>query len=95
MPKNLKNKKHSSSNISGSIRGGRPGGFGGAEGFSGGGFEGGDFSEFFESMFGGAAAAAGKGQPGFEGRILMPNYILILPMFTEPINKPLPLTEKT
>ncbi len=34
--------------------GGRPGGFGGAESFSGGGFEGGDFSEFFESMFGGA-----------------------------------------
>lgn len=35
--------------------GSRPGGFGGAESFSGGGFEGGDFSEFFESMFGGAA----------------------------------------
>ncbi|MHA6281135.1 DnaJ C-terminal domain-containing protein [Salinimicrobium sp. CAU 1759] len=35
--------------------GGGTGGFGGAEGFSGGGFEGGDFSEFFESMFGGAA----------------------------------------
>jgi curved DNA-binding protein len=34
---------------------GRTGGFGGAEGFGGGGFEGGDFSEFFESMFGGAA----------------------------------------
>ena len=34
--------------------GGRTGGFGGAESFSGGGFEGGDFSEFFESMFGGA-----------------------------------------
>lgn len=35
--------------------GGRSGGFGGAESFGGGGFEGGDFSEFFESMFGGAA----------------------------------------
>ncbi|MCY2688750.1 J domain-containing protein [Salinimicrobium sp. TH3] len=32
--------------------GGRPGGFGGAESFTSGGFEGGDFSEFFESMFG-------------------------------------------
>ena len=37
--------------------GGRSGGFGGAESFNGGGFEGGDFSEFFESMFGGAAGA--------------------------------------
>lgn len=35
--------------------GGRSGGFGGAESFGGGEFEGGDFSEFFESMFGGAA----------------------------------------
>jgi curved DNA-binding protein len=35
--------------------GGRTAGFGGAESFSGGGFEGGDFSDFFESMFGGAA----------------------------------------
>ncbi|MGI0108002.1 DnaJ C-terminal domain-containing protein [Salinimicrobium sp. WS361] len=40
---------------SGSGFDGRTGGFGGAEGFSGGGFEGGDFSDFFESMFGGAA----------------------------------------
>ena len=41
--------------------GGRTGGFGGAESFSGGGgFEGGDFSEFFESMFGGAAGGRGR-----------------------------------
>lgn len=40
---------------SGGNFGGRTGGFGGAENFSGGGFEGGDFSDFFESMFGGAA----------------------------------------
>lgn len=40
--------------------GGGTGGFGGAESFSGGGFEGEDFSEFFESMFGGAAGSRGR-----------------------------------
>ena len=35
-------------------------GFGGAESFSGGGFEEGDFSEFFESMFGGGASAGSR-----------------------------------
>lgn len=35
------------------------GGFGGAEGFSGSGFEQGDFSDFFESMFGGGRASGG------------------------------------
>lgn len=36
------------------------GGFGGAEGFSGGGFEQGDFSEFFESMFGGGRTSGSR-----------------------------------
>ncbi|NJY64170.1 J domain-containing protein [Salinimicrobium sp. CDJ15-81-2] len=35
------------------------GGFGGAESFSGGGFEQGDFSDFFESMFGGGRTSGG------------------------------------
>lgn len=43
------------------------GGFGGAESFSGGGFEGGDFSEFFESMFGGAGGRHG-GATRFRGQ---------------------------
>ncbi|NJW54171.1 DnaJ C-terminal domain-containing protein [Salinimicrobium oceani] len=38
--------------------GGNAGGFGGAESFHSGGFEGGDFSEFFESMFGGASSGS-------------------------------------
>lgn len=38
----------------------RSGGFGGAESFSGGGFEHGDFSDFFESMFGGGRTTGGQ-----------------------------------
>ena len=45
----------------------RPGGFGGAESFSGGGFEGGDFSDFFESMFGGASGSRRRAT-GFRGQ---------------------------
>lgn len=43
------------------------GGFGGAGGFAGGGFEEGDFSDFFESMFGGATRG-GRRTAGFRGQ---------------------------
>lgn len=45
--------------------GGRSGGF---EGFSGQGFEQGDFSDFFESMFGGAARGGGRRSTRFRGQ---------------------------
>ncbi|MGB7842132.1 MAG: J domain-containing protein [Salinimicrobium sp.] len=41
---------------------------GGAGGFGGAGFEGGDFSEFFESMFGGARAGGGRRTTRFRGQ---------------------------
>ena len=48
---------------------GGAGGFGGgASGFGGGGFEGGDFSEFFESMFGGAARGGQRRTTRFRGQ---------------------------
>lgn len=53
--------------------GGRSGGFGGGfgGGFSGGGnggFGGGDFSDFFESMFGGGNSRQGRGSAKFKGQ---------------------------
>lgn len=48
---------------------GGSGGFGGGtSGFGGGGFEGGDFSEFFESMFGGARGGGHRRTTRFRGQ---------------------------
>jgi len=49
--------------------GGRSGGFGGGgSGGFGGGFGGGDFSDFFESMFGGGGARQGRNNAKFKGQ---------------------------
>jgi curved DNA-binding protein len=48
--------------------GGNPFGGGGRSGGFGGGFGGGDFSDFFESMFGGGTSRQGRGNARFKGQ---------------------------